>query len=247
MAKCAALGRGATATDFDRADMDALCVALEESNPRATLDGRWVLAYSSEPGLYRSSPFFWGFKKLLTNVDSPITLRNAKDSSYASNVYAVTDSIPFYEIGSCCQTIGNGQFVSEVQVKIKLFDAVIPQQQSTMTTTARTSPIDDGLVLTLETTKVVDSSIAQAIPFVGNFLNDLAFPTESAFAQLAENEILKTLTGGSSFLPDAASVSLRAPYVSDTLRITRTDDGMLFVHVKDSDSDSSSMASQFAW
>ena len=230
LARCAATGRGVYASNFERADVDLLCRELEAKNPRKSLQGRWQLVYSSEPGLYRSSPFFWGFNKLLNNLGpSPVTLRNSKDNSYASNIYAITDGLPFYEIGNCYQTITNSSFVSEVELEIKLFDSLLPRATSVMTTTARTLETSGGLSLTLETTQVKDSSIAEALPPLFGFLSDIAFPTESAFQQLAD--------GLSQVTPNAATVSLDAPYVSDTLRITRTDSGMLFVHVKADDDD----------
>mmetsp|Transcript_29830 Transcript_29830/g.96241 ORF Transcript_29830/g.96241 Transcript_29830/m.96241 type:complete len:328 (+) Transcript_29830:3353-4336(+) len=244
LARCAATGRGALASDFDRADVDGLCAELETRSPGASLTGRWQLAYSSEAGLYRSSPFFWGFKKLLRNFDSPVTLRNAKDSSTAENIYAVTDGLPFYDVGACTQTISPGTFVSEVEVRLKVFESLVPKATSVMTTTARAEPTEDGLLLTLETTQVKDSSIEQALPAVFGFLSDFKFPTESAFRQLADqNDAIARLFPSSSFAPDASTVNLRCPYVSNTLRITRTDSGMLFVHVKDDDN----TLGGFAW
>ncbi|KAJ8600661.1 hypothetical protein CTAYLR_010687 [Chrysophaeum taylorii] len=220
---CAATSRGACATEFERADVDEACRELEAGeNPNASLVGRWRLAYSSEPGLYRSSPFFWGFSQLLRDQSAPVTPRNSKSSNLADAIYAVTDALPFYDVGPAFHTIRDGELVSEVHLRIKVFDALLPAATSIMTTTARASPSARGLTLALVKTEVKDSTIAD-VPGFG-FIGDLAFPTESAFDQLADSLQLA---------PQASTVDMLATYTSDSMRITRTDSGLLFVHVKD--------------
>lgn len=219
---CAATSRGAFASDMERVDIDARCRELEGSNPTAPLEGRWRLAYSSEPGLYRSSPFFWGFSQLLKDKAAPLRPRNSKSSSYDAAIYAVTDALPFYDVGPAYHTIRPGSLVSEVVLKLKLFDALLPEASSTMTTTCSTIPSTRGLMLTLETTQVKDSSIESFPGF--NFVGDLAFPTQSAFS---------TLSDALNLAPGAATFEMLTTYTSDALRITRTETGLLFVHVKD--------------
>jgi len=213
-----------------------LCQALEKIDPGAPLEGRWRLVYSSEAGIYRSSPFFWGFKKLLKNApDAPLQLRNSRDTSYAENVFALTDGLPLYEIGNCFHTITSTSVVSEVEVQLKLFDSLLPRASTIMTTTARAQPLSvslenqRGLQLTLESTRIVDSTLETLLPPVFGFLGDFSFPTESAFSQLADR------LGDGRVPPDAATVNMFATYTSDTLRISRTESGMLFIHVKDID------------
>lgn len=219
---CAATSRGAFASDMERVDIDTRCRELEGSNPTEPLEGRWRLVYSSEPGLYRSSPFFWGFSQLLKDRAAPLTPRNSKSSSYDAAIYAVTDALPFYEVGPAYHTIRPGLLVSEVVLKLKLFDALLPEASSTMTTTCTTIPSARGLTLTLETTQVKDSSIETLPGF--NFVGDIAFPTQSAFA---------TLSDALNLAPGAATVEMLTTYTSNALRITRTETGLLFVHVKD--------------
>lgn len=218
---CAATSRGACASEFEKLDVDALCRSLEATDPGKPLIGKWRLAYSSE-ALYRSSPFFWGFSNLLKDTSSLVKPRNAKSPNFADAIYAVTDALPFYDVGFAYHTITPNSLVSQVELKVSLFDALLPPAKSIMTTTARTRPTPTGLELTLEKTEVKDSSL-EALPGFG-FIGDLAFPTESAFQRLA----------GLFRLADyAATVHLQAPYTSDTLRITRNDQGALFVHVRE--------------
>lgn len=219
---CAATSRGAYATSLERSEIDDVCRELEASNPGAPLEGRWRLAYSSEQGLYRSSPFFWGFSQLVGDKTAPLRPRNAETSSYDAAIYAVTDALPFYEVGPAYHTIRPAKFVSEVELYVKLFDALLPRAKSVMTTTASTVPSARGLTLTLEKTQVIDSSL-EAIPGF-SFISDLAFPTENAFRSIAD---------ALNLAPNAATVDMLCTYTSDTLRITRTDAGLLFVHVKD--------------
>lgn len=219
---CATTSRGACATELERADIDSICRSLESEDLGKPLEGKWRLAYSSEEGLYRSSPFFWGFSQLLKDRQAPLTPRNSRNSNVDEAIYAVTDALPFYEVGNAYHTIRFGQLVSEVELKIRFFDALLPQAKSVMTTTCSAVPTPDGLSLTLEKTEVKDSTLESLPGFA--FLADLAFPTQQAFSQLAESL---------SLAPNAANVEMLATYTSDDLRITRTEAGLCFVHVKD--------------
>lgn len=221
--------RGAVADFDDRLAIDSYCAELEASRAAAApgaLNGVWNLAYCSEPGLYRSSPFFWGFSQLLGDKSAGMRVTGSSSEGLADNIYAITDAIPFYSIGKAVQTIsgaesGSGTLVSEVTLAIKIFDALLPSAQSTMTTTARSRPSPSGLALTLEKTEVKDSTIAR-LPGLG-FVSNLAFPTEDAF---------QTLAGALSLNDQSANIQLLATYTSENLRITRTEGGQLFVHTR---------------
>lgn len=229
---CASTSRGAVASQSERMEIDALCRDLEDSqelpfDAPMDVDGVWNLVYSSEPGLYRQSPFFWGFSQLLDGKTAPFQLKGSRDQGLAENVYSVTDAIPFYKVGRATQTIsgastGFGTLISEVELSIQLFDVLVPAAKSVMTTTARCAQVNQGLSLTLETTEVKDSTISK-LPGLG-FLNDLAFPTESAFDQLSD------LIGAA---PNSATVDCTIPYLSNGLRITRTPSGYVFVHSRE--------------
>jgi hypothetical protein len=88
-----------------------------------------------------------------------------------------------------------------------------------MTSTASAVPTATGLELTLEKTEVRDSTLSQ-LPGLG-FVSDLAFPTKNAF---------DALSNALQLTPDASTVQLLATYVSDGVRVTRTEGGYLFVH-----------------
>ena len=107
--RCLGVDRGASASEADRNDVERLARSLEALAPPldpCRLEGVWSLVYSSEPGLYRSSPFFWSFSRLLEGKTSPTPVPGAKNSELAEAVYAVTDALgPFYTVGDATQTI----------------------------------------------------------------------------------------------------------------------------------------------
>ena len=217
------LERGAKASAADRSEVGALVSALEALAPPfdpLELEGTWSLVYSSEAGVYRSSPFFWGFSRLLDGRNSPTPVPGAKTEGLADGIYAVTDALGlFYTVGEATQTISGTSLVSEVDLAIEPLPNLPPVGRSVMTSTARATPTANGLQLTLEKTEVKDSTIA-SLPGLA-FLSDVAFPTQNAFD--AVSDALK-------LTPNAHTVNLIATYVSDALRVTRTEDGYLFVH-----------------
>lgn len=221
--RCLGVERGATASDADRADVERLARSLEALAPPLNLcqlEGVWSLVYSSEPGLYRSSPFFWSFSRLLEGKASPTPVPGAKNGDLAETVYAVTDALgPFYTVGDATQTITSTQLVSEVELSIEPLPNLPPVGRSLMTSTAFATATPNGLELTLEKTEVKDSTISQ-LPGLG-FLDALAFPTKDAF---------EALSSALQLTPDASTVQLLATYVSDGVRVTRTEGGYLFVH-----------------
>jgi len=221
--RCLGLERGATASAADRNEVAALVGDLEALAPPFEpyeLEGTWSLVYSSEPGIYRSSPFFWGFSRLLDGKNSPTPVPGAKSDGLADGIYAVTDALGlFYTVGEATQTITGSSLVSEVDLAIEPLPNLPPVGRSVMTSTATCAPTATGLRLTLEKTEVKDSTIA-SLPGLG-FLSDVAFPTQNAFD--AVSDALK-------LTPNAHTVSLISTYVSDALRVTRTEDGFLFVH-----------------
>jgi len=221
--RCLGVNRGATASDADRADVERLARSLEALAPLLNLcqlEGVWSLVYSSEPGLYRSSPFFWSFSRLLEGKASPTPVPGAKNGDLAEAVYAVTDALgPFYTVGDATQTITSTQLVSEVELSIEPLPNLPPVGRSLMTSTAFATATPNGLELTLEKTEVKDSTISQ-LPGLG-FLDALAFPTKNAF---------EALSNALQLTPDASTVQLLATYVSDGVRVTRTEGGYLFVH-----------------
>jgi hypothetical protein len=183
MGIAAASDRGQTATLAEQSSVEQFARSVAGDAGGKTLDGEWRLVWASEAP-YRSSPFFWGFRKLCDGVTSPVL-----DDSFAEAVFKITDGIPFKNIAGAKQTISGSRFVggtlkSEVVMQISVFDALLPKAQSVMTTTATTAPLEGSasaadVELTLQTTEVKDSSIASVPGFA--FVDDLKFPTEEVF------------------------------------------------------------------
>ena len=126
---------------------------------------------------------------------------------------------PAIELNDVRKNFGNTEIIRGVDLAIEPLPNLPPVGRSVMTSTARATPTANGLQLTLEKTEVKDSTIA-SLPGLA-FLSDVAFPTQNAFD--AVSDALK-------LTPNAHTVNLIATYVSDALRVTRTEDGYLFVH-----------------
>lgn len=198
----AATNRGASARAADREEVVAVLEELERSIPAGIdvesgdLDGSWRLVYASCPA-YRSSPFFWAFGEALPDA--------------AGLLYDITDGLPFYRVGTARQTLENtgrkGKLVSEVEVDVFVFDALLPPVRGVVTTTATTRPDDSdpaALEVTVETTEVKDSTL----PFADN----VVFPSKEAFAAMSA---------------DASPARMRTTYLSPSLRVSRTPSDVL--------------------
>jgi len=213
MRLAAVTDRGARRTSEDEQRVYGLIDQLEGCNePKSratedTLDGTWRLAFSSCPP-YRSSPFFAAFGQLAGDFALPL--------------YSVTDGLPFFRVGSARQIITNtaatstaeGTLVSQIEVELYAFDALLPPVRSLMTTSAsaRTDDTDAGtLVLDLLTTEVKDSSLP--------FSSALAFPVQQTFDGLKSG---------------SATIRQLTSYLSSTLRITRAvGNNDIFVYVRE--------------
>lgn len=196
----AATNRGASARAADRDEVAAVLDELERSIPAGIdvesgdLDGSWRLVYASCPA-YRSSPFFWAFGEL--------------QPAAAGLLYNITDGLPFYRVGSARQTLQdtgrNGKLVSEVEVDVFVFDALLPPVRGVVTTTASTRPDDSdpsALEVVVETTEVKESTLP--------FTDLVTFPSKEAFAAL------------SAVPGDATPARMRTTYLSPSLRVSRT-------------------------
>jgi hypothetical protein len=183
------------------------------------LNGKWHLVYATERET-RSSPFFWAFRKALQGVQQPFPVLPAELSE---SFFAITDGLPFYSVGRATQTIsgvgsGNAQLVSSVQVKIRVFDALVQPLDGFVTTTSDYYAVGSKKAqLKVATTEVRDSTLQQ-LPFVGQLVQDVKFPTREALEQVRE---------GSS------EVEVEHTYLSDTLRVARNVNGQVFVYSKE--------------
>lgn len=194
--------RGQTANEEQRRRVRDLVADIEARvDPdfdQSDLDGEWRLVYASEAP-YRSSPFFWAFRAATQDLSSPVL-----DPSFAEAVFQITDGIPFKSIGQATQVLTgsgspDGELVSQVEMRISVFDALVPRARSLMTTTASTSPLPSGrgLRLCVEKTEVKASTLA-TLPGLG-FIDQVAFPSKGAFEAAgasAEVNMRSVLFGG---------------------------------------------------
>ena len=103
---CAVTDRGQRASANELKQLTFYIEALEDSAPAAQasdLNGRWRLLGAVGEAAYRSSPFFWAFRQATAKYSTPIGIPSGKvesGGSIASAVYAITDAIPLYDIGS---------------------------------------------------------------------------------------------------------------------------------------------------
>lgn len=208
LAACASTCRGQCGTDASKAGALQLVQALEALNPTqeparepGLIEGEWRLIFASED-VTRSSPFFWGWRKLLQGVPDPFPVTRALfgTEELSDSIFAVTDGIPMKVIGEATQTLLAGKLVNKVMLK------VYGVGETLMTTTCRYEPgtVDGGdLKLTIETTQAMDSTL----PVVDSFV----FPSEA-------------------FLGDSSRVLMRITYLDDDLRVSRTADDQVFVY-----------------
>ena len=108
---CAATDRGMRCTSAERARIASLVRDMEAGAPPADatmLNGNWRLLYASTPSVYRSSPFFWAFKQALAGSTTPVAVPGGgvqPGDAVAEAIYAITDGIPFYNLGAVYQII----------------------------------------------------------------------------------------------------------------------------------------------
>lgn len=108
---CALTDRGQRSSDSQMQQMRSLITSLETQAPDCDaidLNGDWKLIAALGESAYRSSPFFWAFRQATGSMTTPIAIPNPSvpaGGPLASAVYAITDAIPLYDIGSVVQSI----------------------------------------------------------------------------------------------------------------------------------------------
>ncbi|CAE7206530.1 ABCC2 [Symbiodinium sp. CCMP2456] len=191
-------GRGQCGSEADRQGALQLVKAMEALNPtpeptKGLLEGKWRLIFASED-VTRSSPFFWGWRRMLEGIPDPSPLSRAlfNTEELSESIFAFTDGIPLKNIGEATQTLYNGQIVNRVAVEIWGLGTTV------MTTTCRYMPAEDPseLLLTVETTQAVDNTLPLA--------DQVVFPSET-------------------FLGDNARLRARVTYLDEDLRIFRNE------------------------
>ncbi|CAE7589242.1 unnamed protein product, partial [Symbiodinium necroappetens] len=198
LAAAASTCRGQCGSEADRQGALQLVKAMEALNPtpeptKGLLEGKWRLIFASED-VTRSSPFFWGWRRMLEGIPDPSPLSRAlfNTEELSESIFAFTDGIPLKNIGEATQTLYNGQIVNRVAVEIWGLGTTV------MTTTCRYMPAEDPseLLLTVETTQAVDNTLPLA--------DQVVFPSET-------------------FLGDNARLRARVTYLDEDLRIFRNE------------------------
>jgi len=108
---CALTDRGQRCSDAQMAQLRSLITRIESDAPdcdATDLNGEWLLLAALGESPYRSSPFFWAFRQAAGSMTTPIAIPNPSvpaGGPLASAIYAITDAIPLYDIGSVVQKI----------------------------------------------------------------------------------------------------------------------------------------------
>ena len=215
----AATSRGQQADRDSRAAIEDVLVELEFLNPteapaRAS-DGEWVLLYANVEA-FRSSPFFWGFQKMLPGGED-----------LAARLFQFTAGLPVAgtrgPFGVISQTVSldSSEMVSEVEMKI--FDPFFGLASGVSGTVVSTADVKiaggaegagDTLLVTPRTTRVRNSNAGGAL------LDQIVVPT---------SDLMTAVAGGAAVEAEAT-----VTYVDDTLRIMRVGENMdqIFVYTR---------------
>jgi len=215
----AASSRGQQASRDAKATMEDIITELEFMNPTEeparNIDGEWALVYASVEA-FRSSPFFWGFQKMLPGGED-----------LASQLFKFTAGLPVAgtrgPFGVISQTISleSEEMVSEVEMKI--FDPFFAMASgvsgvvvSTANITVKPGGAGDTLVVTPRTTRVRNSNVGGAI------LDQIVVPT---------SELMSSVAGG------AVEAEAIVSFVDDAVRIVRVGENadQIFVYTKMAD------------
>ena len=215
----AASSRGQQASRDAKATMEDIITELEFMNPTEEparkIDGEWALVYASVEA-FRSSPFFWGFQKMLPGGED-----------LASQLFKFTAGLPVAgtrgPFGVISQTISleSEEMVSEVEMKI--FDPFFAMASgvsgvvvSTANITVKPGGAGDTLVVTPRTTRVRNSNVGGAI------LDQIVVPT---------SELMSSVAGG------AVEAEAVVSFVDDAVRIVRVGENgdQIFVYTKMAD------------
>lgn len=217
--------RGQSASSAQRELAGSLISELEQSqsglrgDERAQLEGEWELVYATE-AVYRASPFFAAFRRLTEGMTASVRPRGAGSNSLADAIFAVTDAVPFKQVGVARQVITPTELVSRVELSVNVYDALLPRSSSMMTSTCSIVPAADDepigwplrTALQVEQTQVLDSTLGKLLPFLR--IDEVRFPTVRFFEQ---------------WRAGSAAISMETSYLSQELRISRFELGQAFV------------------
>ena len=229
----ASTGRGEYASPDQKNQASELIAALEKTNPTPQpakdpkIYGRWELVYSSTE-LFRSSPFFMAGRAVCSTTDQ------AEQYDWFCDMHR--KALAISNIGSVRQVISPTLMVSEFEVKvgaIPFLNDFTPFSYSgglpftvdgSIVSSADITPTDDGRSweLLMDTVQIKGSNVPGLRAILDNGLQ-LQSRGLGSFLE-------KNLDGYDNPRP-----IFETTYLSDSIRISRDQDGKTFVYAKESD------------
>lgn len=231
--KAAVSDRGQSATESEKAQMEKQIRELELLNPdpsptsSSNIQGTWELCYSSTQ-LFRSSPFFMAGRAVCQTEDE------AKRYDWFCDMHRAALAISV--IGKVRQVISPTRMVSEFEVKagaVPFLSDLTPFSYSgglpvtidgAIVSSADIKPIEEGTAwqIYMDTVEIKGSNM----PLVRNILDSGLRLESRNLATLLEENVPSYETPRPVF---------RTFYLDDNLRISRDQDGKVFVYAKVSD------------
>ena len=217
LAVAAASGRGLDATPAQKTAASSLIAELIAANPNPepatspTIDGDWELVYSNT-FLFRSSPFFWAVGSMMGDT-----------ADFFYQAHSHQTGIFGGGVGRVVQTVDTkgGRLISDCVVKASVgipllgFSPVFAGYGSVITAGRCAAKDGTRLAVTAETTTVRQDD-ANVLPQL-NFLNGTTVPVE---------DVMKQVGGGEA----GPEVYLDTFYLDDEMRISKLEDGSVFVY-----------------
>lgn len=229
----ASTGRGEFATASQKKEAAEHIATLEGSNPTPEptkspmINGRWQLVYSSTQ-LFRSSPFFMAGRAVCTTDDQ------ATQYDWFCDMHR--KALAMSNIGQVRQVVSSNRIVSEFEVQagaVPFLNDFTPFSYSgglpvsidgAIVSSADITPTDDGTAweLFMDTVQIKGSNIPGLRQILDGGLR------------------LESRQLGSFLEQNVASYTNPRPvfkttYLSETIRISRDQDGKVFVYAKESD------------
>lgn len=229
----AATGRGEFATETQKQKAADLIAALEVHNPTPEptksplIYGRWSLLWSSTQ-LFRSSPFFMAGRAVCT------TDEQAQQYDWFCDMHR--KALAISSIGQVRQVVSPKRLTSEFEVQVgalPFLNDFSPFSYSggwpvtidgSIVSSAEIEPTDSGFgwELFMDTVEIKGSNI----PFLRQVLDNGLMLTSRSLGSFLESNV----DGYTNPKP-----VFETTYLSETLRISRDQDGKVFVYGKESD------------
>lgn len=204
--------RGAYATKEELDIVTDLVAQLEALNPTVgparECDGVWDLCFDSSGQLFRSSPFF---QEIRAAVGTPN--KDIAQNFFNLHAAATVGS----RIGRVRQIVKSDQLVSEVDLEVGMLPGIPMKAKGTVVTTANLKIVSDKTWdLQVDTTQIRGSNIP-------------VLDMDSLKIEIPVGEAYKTLMQG-----NVPVFSLTTLYADEAMRISRDEDEIFYVFVKES-------------